>query len=247
MHSQSERVVSQEATLVPPLGDRPPQVRTVILLEPGQSARTLPGRRWLNVTVAVLGLILLLPLMLIIALAIKLTSAGPVLYSQLRVGLDRRRGQGKDWRRRVDYGGKLFAIYKFRTMHMHQAEDEVWARPDDPRITRIGRFLRKYRLDELPQLYNVLRGDMNIVGPRPEQPRIFLTLRAEIESYPMRQRVLPGITGLAQVSQPYDRDIEDVRRKVHYDLEYTSRESALEDLKIMWRTVPVIVMGKGAW
>jgi lipopolysaccharide/colanic/teichoic acid biosynthesis glycosyltransferase len=185
--------------------------------------------------------------MLIIALAIKLTSRGPVLYTQLRVGLDRRRGDGMNWRRRVDYGGRLFTIYKFRTMLVTPIASESWARPDDPRITPIGRFLRKYRLDELPQLFNVLRGEMNIVGPRPEQPMIFMTLREQIDWYHRRQSVLPGITGLAQVSQPYDRDIEDVRRKLQYDLEYASRESALEDLKIMCRTLPVMVLGKGAW
>lgn len=247
MHSQYESVARNEAALPTSIPRGWHRGLTVIRPHAGRSARTTRARRALNLAVAALGLLLTLPLMLIIALAIKLTSRGPVLYTQLRVGLDRRRGDGMNWRRRVDYGGRLFTIYKFRTMLVTPIASESWARPDDPRITPIGRFLRKYRLDELPQLFNVLRGEMNIVGPRPEQPMIFMTLREQIDWYHRRQSVLPGITGLAQVSQPYDRDIEDVRRKLQYDLEYASRESALEDLKIMCRTLPVMVLGKGAW
>jgi lipopolysaccharide/colanic/teichoic acid biosynthesis glycosyltransferase len=203
-------------------------------------------RRALNVVVAAIALVLLSPIMLLIALAVKLTSPGPVLYTQLRVGLDRRSTNGGNWRRKVDYGGKLFRIYKFRTMYVQQKQEEVWAKEHDPRVTPIGRILRKYRLDELPQLANVVKGDMNIVGPRPEQPTIFMSLRDSITQYPARQGVLPGITGLAQVSQPYDRDVEDVRRKVQYDLEYAARVSAMEDLRIMLRTLPVMLTGKGS-
>jgi lipopolysaccharide/colanic/teichoic acid biosynthesis glycosyltransferase len=204
------------------------------------------ARRLLNVAVALIALVLLSPLMLLIALAVTLTSPGPAIYTQLRVGLDRRAGRGGNWRRKVDYGGKLFTIYKFRTMYVQAEGGEVWATEEDPRVTPLGRFLRKYRLDELPQLVNVVRGDMNIVGPRPEQPSIFMSLRKHIPQYPARQRVLPGITGLAQVSQAYDRDVDDVRRKVEYDLEYAARVSALEDLNIMLRTLPVMVTGKGS-
>jgi lipopolysaccharide/colanic/teichoic acid biosynthesis glycosyltransferase len=211
------------------------------------AVRSEKARRILNVVVAAIGLILVAPLMLLIALAVKLTSPGPVFYTQLRVGIDRRRGDGGNWRRTIDYGGRLFYILKFRTMTVARQEDQVWATEDDPRITPVGRFLRKYRLDELPQLINVLEGDMNIVGPRPEQPKIFMSLREQISWYQQRQRVLPGITGWAQVNLPYDRDISDVRQKVRYDLEYTTRVSAAEDLRIMLRTVPVMVLGKGAW
>jgi lipopolysaccharide/colanic/teichoic acid biosynthesis glycosyltransferase len=122
---------------------------------------------------------------------------------------------------------------------------QQWARQDDPRVTPIGRFLRKYRLDELPQLYNVLCGEMNVVGPRPEQPRIFAMLRDQIENYELRQRVLPGITGLAQVRQNYDTSTEDVRRKVNFDLEYISRRSAGEDLRIMLLTLPAVLKKRG--
>lgn len=206
-------------------------------------------RRILNILVASVLLILALPVMLVVALAIRLTSPGPILYTQLRVGIDRRTGRGGNWRRVYDYGGRLFTIYKFRTMTASpgMAERQVWASPDDPRVTRLGRFLRKYRLDELPQLINVLKGDMNVVGPRPEQPAIFADLREKIDHYPARQRVLPGITGWAQVNQCYDRCLDDVRRKVILDIEYLNRASAREDLKILLRTVPVVLLRKGAW
>jgi lipopolysaccharide/colanic/teichoic acid biosynthesis glycosyltransferase len=209
-------------------------------------AATERSRRILNVIVAATALIVLSPVLLLIALAVKLSSPGPVLFTQPRVGVDRRSGSGGNWRRKVDYGGQIFTIYKFRTMRVQTEADEVWARPDDPRITGVGRFLRTYRLDELPQLVNVLRGDMNVVGPRPEQPQIFMTLRSQIRQYPQRQRVLPGITGWAQINQQYDRCLDDVRRKVEYDLEYAARVSAMEDLKIMLRTLPVMMLGKGS-
>jgi lipopolysaccharide/colanic/teichoic acid biosynthesis glycosyltransferase len=210
------------------------------------------ARRVLNVAVAAIGLVLAFPLLALIAVAIRFTSRGPVLYTQTRVGLDRR-GSGRSIdisRRRSDLGGRPFTIYKFRTMAaqpLHQDGDEVWAKPNDPRVTPVGRVLRKYRLDELPQLWNVLRGDMNIVGPRPEQPSIFLNLRGAIDGYESRQRVRPGITGWAQVNHSYDQCLDDVRQKVALDLEYISRQSFTEDLRIMALTVPVMVFRKGAW
>jgi lipopolysaccharide/colanic/teichoic acid biosynthesis glycosyltransferase len=226
-----------------------PRLRVLARHVPAEGARTDHIRRGLNVAVAVVLLVLLLPVMLLIALVIRVTSPGPIFYVQTRVGLDRRTAGGGNWRRQVDHGGRLFTMYKFRTMAVagSAAAPQVWATPDDPRITPVGRVLRKFRLDELPQLVNVLKGDMNIVGPRPEQPMIFHSLRAQVQRYPARQRVLPGITGWAQINQPYDRDIEDVRRKLRYDLEYAARVSAVEDLRIMLRTVPVVVLGKGAW
>jgi lipopolysaccharide/colanic/teichoic acid biosynthesis glycosyltransferase len=123
----------------------------------------------------------------------------------------------------------------------------VWASQSDPRVTPIGRLLRGMRLDELPQLYNVLRGEMNIVGPRPERPSIFARLRQDIPEYCIRQRVKPGITGWAQINQAYDACVEDVRRKVEYDLEYLRRQGILEDLRIMSMTLPVILFRKGGW
>jgi lipopolysaccharide/colanic/teichoic acid biosynthesis glycosyltransferase len=123
----------------------------------------------------------------------------------------------------------------------------VWATQDDDRVTGIGKVLRKTRIDELPQLFNVLRGDMNVVGPRPERPSIFVRLREQIEEYPVRQRVKPGITGLAQVSNPYDTCLEDVKRKVYFDVEYMKRQSLWFDVCIMARTVPVMLFRIGGW
>src|SRR3989441_239815 len=208
-------------------------------------------RRLLNVAVAAMGLILGLPLMLVIAALIKLTSRGPVLFAQQRIGLDRRAlsRAGGNTRRQLDLGGKPFTMYKFRTMEVHHANGDrpVWARPDDPRVTPIGRVLRQFRLDELPQLSNVLLGDMNIVGSRPEQPAIFVYLREQIEGYQRRQRVRPGITGWAQINLPYDQTVHDVRKKVSLDLEYIRRQSELEDVRIMLRTVPVMLGRRGGW
>ena len=206
------------------------------------------ARRLLNVVVAAIGIILTAPVMLVIAAAIKLSSAGPVFYRQKRVGLCVRSTYGGNHRRMVDIGGRPFTILKFRTMRPATPgqDAQVWATQDDPRITAIGEFLRRTRLDELPQLFNVLTGDMNIVGPRPEQPAIFQTLRDEVPGYIYRQRVRPGITGLAQISLQYDSSIDDVRRKVEADLEYIESQSLFEDLKIMARTPAVMVMRKGS-
>jgi len=206
--------------------------------------------RAVNVVVAAVALVLLLPVLLLVALAIKLTSRGPVFYSQTRVGLDRRGGRRTaDERRQHDHGGKLFKMYKFRTMRVDAEIDgrAVWAQKSDPRVTPIGRFLRRARIDELPQLYNVLRGEMNIVGPRPERPTIFARLRDDIPNYGMRQRVKPGITGWAQINQSYDTCVDDVHRKVHYDLEYLRRQGVIEDLRIMSMTLPVMLFRKGGW
>jgi lipopolysaccharide/colanic/teichoic acid biosynthesis glycosyltransferase len=209
--------------------------------------------RLINVAGALVGIALTAPLMILIALAIKLTSRGPIFYSQQRVGLDRRGGvdrrglRSDPGRRQGDHGGKLFTIYKFRTMAVRTShEKQVWASKNDPRITPVGRVLRKYRLDELPQLFNVLQGEMNIVGPRPEQPEIFGQLRTEVDRYVERQRVLPGITGWAQVNHQYDQSLEDVKRKVQLDLEYIRSRSAISDLRIMALTLPVMAGRRGA-
>src|SRR5690625_334834 len=205
--------------------------------------------RLLNLIVAIVGLLLTIPLMIMIAILIKLTSRGPIFFTQPRVGLDSRRSPPRDTnhRRSVDQGGRIFKIYKFRTMTESGPMRQVWASPDDPRITPLGRVLRRYRLDELPQLINVIRGEMNVVGPRPEQPEIFHELRSQIDGYILRQRVLPGITGWAQINLHYDRSIEDVERKLQYDLEYLARRSWREDLRIMARTLPVMIFRRGGW
>jgi lipopolysaccharide/colanic/teichoic acid biosynthesis glycosyltransferase len=192
-----------------------------------------------------------MPIMLLVAALVRLTSRGPVLYTQLRVGLDRRApaSGSHNHRRKHDLGGQPFTIYKFRTMRVdaEHGSGAVWAQQQDPRVTAVGGLLRQYRLDELPQLINVLKGEMNIVGPRPERPTIFAELREHIAEYPLRQRAKPGITGLAQINHHYDRSLEDVRTKVHYDLEYIRRQSVTEDLRIMMKTVPVILLRRGGW
>jgi lipopolysaccharide/colanic/teichoic acid biosynthesis glycosyltransferase len=218
-------------------------------------SQTTDGGPWasrtLNLVLAVLALVALFPIFVLVALAVKLTSRGPVFYTQERVGLDRRAlGRAdQNHRRQRDLGGRPFTIYKFRTMRVDAERESgaVWAQQDDPRVTPAGKFLRQYRLDELPQLLNVLRGEMNIVGPRPERPGIFAELRGHIAEYPLRQRAKPGITGLAQISHPYDRSLDDVRRKVHFDLEYIRRQSVWEDVRIMLQTIPVILFRRGGW
>ncbi len=207
------------------------------------------ARRILNVFVALVGIILTLPVMLLVALAVRLTSKGPIFFTQTRVGLDRRSPAtpAGNCRRQSNGGGKPFTIFKFRTMSVEESKSQVWASADDPRITRVGKVLRKTRLDELPQLFNVLKGDMNVVGPRPEQPKIFADLRSQIPGYDRRQRVLPGITGWAQINHHYDTSIEDVRKKLTFDLEYVAhRRSSGHDFQIMAKTLPVMVFKKGA-
>ena len=218
----------------------------------------MPRARWellsrgVNLATAFTALIVLAPLMLLIAVAVKLSSRGPVFYSQTRIGLDRRwRGKAAaaDTRRAHDLGGHVFTIYKFRTMGVNaeHLSGAVWAAKEDPRVTAVGRILRQYRLDELPQLLNVLAGDMNIVGPRPERPSIFAQLRTTIPNYEARQRVKPGITGLAQVSQQYDQCLSDVRNKLDYDLRYLNRQGFWEDVRIMLKTIPVVLFKRGGW
>lgn len=207
--------------------------------------------RAFNLVVAAVMLVLLSPVMLLAALIVMATSRGPVLYTQTRVGVDRRwaRTRALHERRREDLGGVPFTIYKFRSMKLDAEVNgqAVWAKQDDDRVTSVGKFMRRSRVDELPQLFNVIRGDMNIVGPRPERPSIFVRLREQIADYPVRQRVKPGITGLAQICNPYDTNLDDVRRKVAFDIEYMRNQSLVEDIRIMAKTVPVMLFRVGGW
>lgn len=189
------------------------------------------GKRILDLTLAVLGLCLMAFLLPFIALAIYLTDRGPIFYKQTRVGK----------------GGKPFTLYKFRTMKKG-AEREgqpQWATPGDPRVTPIGRFLRKSRLDEFPQFWNVLKGEMSIVGPRPERPKFVADLKKEIPFYGLRHSVKPGITGWAQVNYRYGSSKEDALRKLEYDLYYIKHRSLLLDLLVILRTIPVVLGFKG--
>jgi lipopolysaccharide/colanic/teichoic acid biosynthesis glycosyltransferase len=212
--------------------------------------------RAVNAAIAALALIAAAPVMLLVAIAIKLDSPGPVLYTQERVGRDERRGRDRRRhpfgprtdRRKQNLTGRVFTIYKFRSMRTDaERAGAQWATRNDPRCTRLGRFLRASRLDELPQLWNVLRGDMNIVGPRPERPAIIVSLVRDIREYPARHRARPGITGWAQINATYDTCLDDVRRKVRYDLEYLERRSLATDLRIMVKTVPVMLAKQLGW
>jgi lipopolysaccharide/colanic/teichoic acid biosynthesis glycosyltransferase len=207
--------------------------------------------RVVNLTLGLIALALLAPFFVLAAIAIKLTSRGPIFYTQTRVGIDRRgrRELAIRERRLQDLGGAAFTIYKFRSMYVN-AEGKsgaVWATVNDPRVTPLGRFMRKFRVDEWPQLINVVKGDMNLVGPRPERPSIVARLREDIREYPLRQRVKPGITGLAQINLSYDSCLDDVRAKVRYDLEYLRCQSMAEDLLIMVKTVPTMVLKVRGW
>jgi len=196
-----------------------------------------------------------LPLMLVIAVLVKLTSAGPVFFTQTRVGQNRRRADRRSLgaggiqnagRRRVDYCGWLFTLYKFRTMYAdaESATGPVWAKENDPRVTPLGRFLRNAHLDELPQLINVLRGEMSLVGPRPERPYFVRQLKDRVAGYRHRLTVRPGITGLAQIYHKYDETLFDVNRKIAYDRLYVRKQSLAVDMSILLATIRVAVIGK---
>jgi lipopolysaccharide/colanic/teichoic acid biosynthesis glycosyltransferase len=189
----------------------------------------------LNRAVGGLALVTLAPLLCLIAMLIKLSSPGPVLYSEMRVGLERRRprvNRGGRYRRALDLGGKPFVIYKFWTLHVAPESGELGT----ARLTSVGRLLRRSHLDELPQLFNVLRGDMRLVGPRPERPSVFAELCQNVADYPLRQHVKPGVIGLAQLYQDCDRSLEDVRSRLEYDLQYIHRRGLLMDLNILARS-----------
>lgn len=198
--------------------------------------------RALNLTVALIGILITSPIMAVIALAVRFTSPGPIIFRQPRVGRNRRRGRGpgsgRADRRGRNFGGEVFTVFKFRTMQHRPNADERWAAAVDPRVTPVGQFLRRHHLDELPQLFNVLLGDMNIVGPRPEQPELFTEIRDRVQRFGRRQNVPPGITGLAQIELPYARSFDDARKKLELDLEYIRARSVWTDLAIMSRTVP---------
>ena len=173
----------------------------------------------------------------------------PPGQSTTGVRAGRREAGDDDGDRRVeDLGGQPFTILKFRSMTVDAEKNgqAVWATKHDARVTGIGRVLRKTRIDEIPQLVNVLRGEMNIVGPRPERPSIVVRLREDIVEYPQRHRVKPGITGWAQINHSYDSSIEDVRKKVQFDLEYIARQDLLFDIIIMLKTLPVMLFKRGA-
>jgi len=207
-------------------------------LSPGWlDAATAPGRltagvrRAADIAISLGILALSLPVMLAAAALVWLTSPGPILYRQVRVGL----------------AGQHFVLFKFRSMSVNaEAQGPAWAARHDPRVTRFGRVMRRSRIDELPQLLNVLRGEMSIVGPRPERPHFVDQLNGLIPFYVDRTRVKPGITGWAQVNYPYGASVEDARQKLAYDLYYVKNHNLLLDLLILVATVRVILFQEGA-
>ena len=198
-------------------------------------ARDAPLRDWVNrlgdVLTSLAFLAVTLPLMLLTALMVRLDSPGPVFYRQERVGLN----------------GEVFTLFKFRSMRVDaELKGPTWASQSDPRITRVGSFLRRTRIDELPQLVNVLRGQMSFIGPRPERPHFVEKLSEVVPHYRDRTSVKPGLTGWAQVNFPYGASIEDARVKLSYDLYYVKHRSLLLDLLILIATIRVILFAEGA-
>lgn len=188
-------------------------------------------KRISDVIISLIILIITLPLNILVSIFIKLDSKGPVLFKQERIGMN----------------NKEFRIYKFRSMFQDAEKHTgpVWSRKDDPRVTRVGRIIRQLRIDEIPQFFNVLKGEMSLVGPRPERPYFVDMLAQQLPYYRRRLKVRPGITGWAQVKHKYDESIEDVKVKLRYDLFYIENMSLRMDIKILARTILVVLFGKG--
>jgi sugar transferase (PEP-CTERM system associated) len=197
-----------------------------------KSALLTSQKRLLDIVAAGFGLILAAPIMVAVAAAVRLTSNGPILYRQQRVGRH----------------GRVFTVNKFRSMFQNAeaTSGAVWAQPGDSRVTPVGRFLRKARLDELPQLWNVLKGDMSLVGPRPERPEFVKQLAQQIPFYEQRHVIRPGLTGWAQVRYAYGASVEDALEKLQYDLFYIKNLSLALDLFIIFSTIKTVVLRRGA-
>ena len=222
-------------------------------------------KRMVDVVGASFLLLVTSPVMVLFAILVKVTSPGPLIYKQLRIGMNLRTKPKSD-RRQTDAGppngeerrikedrrqkqnfGRPFVLYKFRSMRIDaEANGAQLASRNDPRVTRVGRLMRLTRIDELPQLINVLKGDMSLVGPRPERPFFIEQLSDQIPNYLNRLGLKPGVTGVAQVLNGYDNDIESFRRKVAYDLVYLQNCCLWNDLKILMRTIWVVISGHGA-
>lgn len=217
-------------------------------------------KRSMDVVGAIVGIVLTLPIWIILPILIKLDSSGPVFYSQVRVGKNSRKRSRRVYqqtdvtesrnreRRRENFFGKTFKVFKFRTMvnNAEKGSGPVWASKNDARITKLGAFLRNSRLDEIPQFINILKGDMSLVGPRPERPKFVQELDEKVEGYSNRLDVKPGLTGLAQIESGYDDSISSVVTKVEYDLHYIENRSIWFDIKIMFKTIKVVFTGHGA-
>jgi sugar transferase (PEP-CTERM system associated) len=210
---------------------RPSQLIFSAELGPRRSSMAL--QTLYSLIISVIGIVVTLPLMMVVALMVRFTSPGPVLFRQRRVGLN----------------GAEFTLYKFRSMRADSEAETgaVWAKKDDPRVTAVGRWLRKLRLDELPQLFNVLRGEMSMVGPRPERPEFVAVLQEKIPYYRQRHCVKPGISGWAQINHKYGDTIEDAMIKLEYDLYYIKNMAVSLDAYIMFHTAKIMLLGRGAY
>lgn len=246
-------------------------IRKLQLVEPRENLCCLPRsfrvfKRLFDIVGALTLMFLCFPLMATAAILVKLTSPGPMIYSQTRVGLNLRKKKSKDRRqterpysgeinrrqpgrdrRELNNFGRPFTIYKFRTMRNDAEKNGArFATAGDARVTPVGKFLRRTRIDELPQLWNVLCGDMSLVGPRPERPEFMQQLSAHIPGYVDRLGLKPGLTGIAQVVNGYDNELDGFRKKVAYDLLYLQNCCLINDLKVMVRTLRVVITGEGA-
>jgi sugar transferase (PEP-CTERM system associated) len=197
-----------------------------------KSKFTVSTKRIVETALSLMALIVLSPLFLLVAILIKVDSPGPIFFKQERVGEN----------------SKSFIIYKFRSMRndAEKFSGAVWAKQKDDRVTRVGRYIRKWRVDELPQLWNVLKCDLSLVGPRPERPEFVKELEQQIPYYALRHSVRPGITGWAQISFPYGASVEDATEKLRYDLFYIENLSLLFDVMIILKTIKIVILGKGA-
>jgi sugar transferase (PEP-CTERM system associated) len=197
----------------------------------GQRVRTSEvARAIMHRTIALVGAMISLPLEIVTAILIKIDSRGPALYKQERVGKN----------------GRVFTLMKFRSMRIDAEKDgPVWAKNEDERMTRVGRIIRKIRVDEVPQFWNILRGDMNFVGPRPERPHFVAQLANEIPFYEQRHLISPGLTGWAQIKYPYGASIEDAKQKLQYDLYYIKNQNLTLDATILFETIKTILFGRG--
>lgn len=236
------------------------QARDVFFAELVNPYYTITWKRVFDITASILALIVLSPLLFLTAMLVKTTSRGPVFFKQERIGInrrvrDRRRShrqttaaQRRSGERRtlLNYG-KPFIMYKFRTMReFAENGNPLWASENDPRITPIGKILRKSRIDEIPQFVNVIRGDMSIVGPRPERAFFIGMAEKDVPGFHLRLRTKPGITGLAQVELGYTNNTEGLKKKLRFDIQYIKGLTIWTDLKIVLKTFAVVLTGKGA-
>ena len=228
----------------------------------GMSSTSERIKRIFDVTFAGASLLFLTPVILVVALLIKVESSGAVFFQQERIGQNKRRNDrrhsvsdgfdGPDRRRDNDrrkkiHSGKPFNMFKLRTMREDaEKEGPALSRKNDSRITRIGRLLRRTRIDEIPQFINVIKGEMSIVGPRPERSFFINQVRQEVPEFPLRLKVKPGITGLAQIEDGYTDSVEKMKGKLYYDLKYISQLSLIQEIGILFKTVYIVISGKGA-